>query len=335
MKRVRMSVALMSLCGAATLAACSGGSNDAAPTSEDCGTMTLAVVDDDTHRVGTWALVNDKVTSDIIDKVEVSFLQIPALIGATGSDQYQIVQTAVNAVPRAAAAGLDIKIVMLGDAHTGGGQRTWVRDDSSIDSVSDLKGKTVGTLGLGSTGYLFAAKTFQDVYGVDPAQENGDIKWVELDPATLLNAVRKGDVDAAVMGLVADWEAMNDPDLRLLGDMPAEYKELTGEWPVGSAYVVQSSLVDEAPKCIDAFQDLYEQSAAYANENVDEIGAEVAEETGSPLGWIQYFFDGYWDYAGIDKEWIARGQAALDVSQEFGQIPDPVNIHDYIADTGK
>lgn len=330
MKRYRLSVLPVALVlAAASLAACSGGSNAGQAT--DCSTMTLATVDDDAQRAGLWAIENHKVTSDRIRDLKVSYLQIPALIGATGTNQFDVVQTSVNGVPRAIASGLDLKIVMLSNAQTGGGQRTWVRAGSPITSVSDLKGKTVGLLSLGSTGYLFAAKTFQDKYHVNPAQVGGDVKWVELDPPTLLNALRKGDVDAAVMALAPDWQASQDPGLRLVGDMPAEYRQLTGQWPLGAAFVMRTPAVNAAPDCVTAFQQLITQSADYAKAHINEIGPQIAQQTGAPLGWVQYYWSGKWEYAGMDNEWIARGQAALDAAYEFGQLKQPVNISTLIA----
>ena len=59
---------------------------------------------DPSHEAVMWALKNGKVTSDIIE-VKADALQIPALIQATVSKTYDVIQTAGMAIPRARSKG--------------------------------------------------------------------------------------------------------------------------------------------------------------------------------------------------------------------------------------
>ena len=65
---------------------------------------------DPSHEAVMWALKNGKVTSNIIE-VKADALQIPALIQATVSKTYDVIQTAGMAIPRARSKGLDLRIV--------------------------------------------------------------------------------------------------------------------------------------------------------------------------------------------------------------------------------
>ena len=58
----------------------------------------------------TWAMTNGKVTSDRIT-VEARGLAIPQLIQATSAKQYDVIMTAVIAIPPAAARGLELKVL--------------------------------------------------------------------------------------------------------------------------------------------------------------------------------------------------------------------------------
>src|SRR6478672_7796004 len=67
--------------------------------------VTYAYLLDPAYDAVTWAMSNGKVTSDLIE-VEARGLAIPQLIQATSAKQYDVIMTAVIAIPPAAARGL-------------------------------------------------------------------------------------------------------------------------------------------------------------------------------------------------------------------------------------
>ncbi|MEM8665825.1 MAG: ABC transporter substrate-binding protein, partial [Pseudomonadota bacterium] len=102
-------------------------------------TVTFAYLADPSHEAVLWALKNGKVSSDTIE-VQADALQIPALIQATATKSYDVVQTAGMAIPRLRARGLDLRIVgtaLRYHAH-GEGADIWVPADSDIQSAADL-----------------------------------------------------------------------------------------------------------------------------------------------------------------------------------------------------
>src|SRR5258708_20439115 len=70
--------------------------------------VTYAYLLDPAYDAVTWAMSNGKVTSDLIT-VEARGLAIPQLIQATSAKQYDVIMTAVIAVPPAAARGLELR----------------------------------------------------------------------------------------------------------------------------------------------------------------------------------------------------------------------------------
>jgi NitT/TauT family transport system substrate-binding protein len=306
------------------------GTGTAQTAAASCGTMSMAVIDDDSHRSGLWPMENGKVTSDVIDGVKVEYLQIPGLIQATGTKQYDVVQTALPGVALARARGADLRIVYFGIAHTGGGIRTFVAKDSSIQSPKDLKGKTLGVVSLGSTATLEASSVYNKRYGINAAPEGGDVKWTELDPPTLLNAVKKGQVDAGLMWHSWGWLASNDEALRPIDDLDDEYKAMTGQWPIGSAYTATAEQLEGKEHCYRALQKMLDESKTYAAEHIAEIAPEVSKKSGVPAEFIEYWWDGAYRFGGVDQQWIDGANALYKVAAESKVIPESPNLDEIL-----
>src|SRR4029453_19632302 len=72
--------------------------------------VTYAYLLDPAYDAVTWAMTNGKVASYLIS-VEARGLAIPQLIQATSAKQYDVIMTAVIAVPPAAARGLELRVL--------------------------------------------------------------------------------------------------------------------------------------------------------------------------------------------------------------------------------
>ena len=84
--------------------------------------VTYAYLLDPAYDAVTWAMSNGKVTSDLID-VEARGLAIPQLIQATSAKQYDVIMTAVIAIPPAAARGLELKVLSTALQQSAGRRR--------------------------------------------------------------------------------------------------------------------------------------------------------------------------------------------------------------------
>src|SRR5215470_12462092 len=72
--------------------------------------ITYAHLLDPAYDAVTWAMRNGKIPSERVT-VETTALAIPQLIQATGARQYDVIQTAVIAIPPAHARGLQTRIM--------------------------------------------------------------------------------------------------------------------------------------------------------------------------------------------------------------------------------
>ena len=103
--------------------------------------ITYAYLLDPVYDSVTWAIRNGRVKSDTIE-VEATGANIPTLLQATSTKQFDIVMTAVIGVPAAAARGLELRILSaaLYTSPAGEGSGVWVRKGSPIKSATDLTG---------------------------------------------------------------------------------------------------------------------------------------------------------------------------------------------------
>src|ERR1700733_771007 len=155
--------------------------------------ITYAYLLDPAYDAVTWAMSNGKVTSDLID-VESRGLAIPQLIQATSAKQYDVIMTAAIALPPAAARGLELKVLStaLQQSAAGEGAGIWVKSDSPINDPKELKGKSLGSYALRSTGYTQVRLALIHKYGLNAALEGGDINQVEIQAPNLPGALAAG-----------------------------------------------------------------------------------------------------------------------------------------------
>jgi len=307
--------------------ACSSGapSTPEASAEADCGTAKLAGLDDDSHRAAFYALENGLVESDVVPDVEVSYLQIPALIQATSSGQFDYVMTSLPGLVNAReAGGLDLRAVAYSLAHTGAGISVYAKEGSGIESPADLVGKRVSIASFGSSATQQAQIVFEGEYGLNADLEGGDLTWVELDPPTQLNALAQGDIDAAILWHQAGWIASNDEDIANIAHIDVEYKDLAnGAWPIGSAFVADGAYVDANGECVAAFQELLAESVAYAEANHEEFADEIAEQTGVSPDFINFWWQSdHYQFGGVaDETWLGYAEEFYTAAFDLGLIP--------------
>ena len=303
---------------------------DVAADAPECGTYSLVVLDDDSHRMLTYGIESGEVDLGGFDGIDIDYVQIPALVAATGTDQYDVVQTSLPGVVFANAAGADTRIIAAALAHTGGGMKVFSRADSGIDEPSDLAGQTIGISSFGSTAALQTQIALFEAHGIDAQFEGGELDWVELDPPTLLNALQTGQVDAAALWHTTGWMALNDDELQVVVDTDVDYHEVAGEWPVGSAMTVLGEKADGEPECVAQFQRILEESEAYAEANVAELAEVIAAETGQPAEFIEYWWGSgaYEMGATLQEPWSARAEAFYEAAVRNEMIP-PASLDDF------
>ena len=118
--------------------------------------------------------------------------------------------------------GLDIKVTA--GIHTGC-TKLLVPQNSDIKSVADLKGKKVGTGGLGAAGTIITRRSLYHA-GLNASLDSSDVEFVVYSESELDKALQKGALDAIVLGDPKASIAERDYNLKTIIDTAKddEYK---------------------------------------------------------------------------------------------------------------
>src|SRR5437867_267508 len=102
----------------------------------------------------------------------------------------------------------------------------FVAKNSSIRSLTDLKGKKLGVFGgPGSTTFAFLAVLAKNWYGIDLFH---DAELVTAPGPALVELLGKGDLDAALLGTTESIQMFAQQRYRVSVDLSAEYKAHQG-----------------------------------------------------------------------------------------------------------
>lgn len=297
-------------------AACGGTAESRAE--GDCSDFKVAVSDDDVRRAALYAIENDKVDTDAFPNLDLSYLTFPALIQATGTDQFDVIESSLTGVPLARAKGVDLKIVALSsgrtaDADTAGASGIYVRDNSDVSEPGELKGKKIGVTSFGSSSTTVTRILLHEKFGLDTALQGGDVRFVELDPAQLATSLQRGQIDAVSDFSMTAWRLGNDSSYRRIMTSDPAWRELTDHNPVFAAYQALASQVKDNPTCYAKFQTMLSSSVDYAQTHIDELAATISKETKVPAEYITFQWGGAFDYiGGLDTEWTEAAQVMWD-----------------------
>ena len=154
-----------------------------------------------------------------------------------------------------------------------------VETGDTIQSVADLKGKTIFSTGKGTTPE-YTLRYLLSAAGLDPDKDvTIEFKSEATEIAALLT-----DADDAVAMLPQPYVTtvmMNNDRVRIALDVTKEWESLTnGDSSVVTGVIVaQKSFVEENKAAVDAFLAEYAESTLYANEQT-ESAAELVEKYG-------------------------------------------------------
>ena len=295
--------------------------------------ITYAYLLDPAFDAVVWAIQNGKVKSDLID-LEVSGLLIPQLLQATSTKQFDVVMTAVIGVPAAAARGLDLRILSaaLHASTVGEGGGVWVKKDSPIKSVAALKGKTLASYGLRSTGYMFVREAMRRKFGLNMALEGGDVRQVEVQAPNLPAALATGQADAASLIHSQAWRAMQSGDFVNICETGQILNEYYG--PLVSAINVSyPERLAARPEAFAEFNRMFKASSAYALSNRDEVFGAMAKQANIERKFFDWWFDKTTNVPGIfgDAQFKAVSQA-WQIGKDMGMIANVPDLRALVWD---
>lgn len=274
--------------------------------------VTFGYLADPSHEAVLWALRNGKVTSDTID-VKATGLQIPALIQATSARTYDVIQTAAIAIPRARARGLDLLIIgaALRYHKAGEGAGIWVKKDSPIKKVEDLKGKRLAVYSLGSAGITLVRIALHDVYGLNVALKGGDLEFVEMPAPAMPAALATDKVEAATLIHSQAFKAMQTGEFRPIAQTAEDLSKKLKLRMVSAVLAGYGEKLRAKPEVYREFQRVLHASMEYARQHPDEVFPAVGKEFNVDPEFFKVWFSRFSDFPVLMSDQDAKAIALL------------------------
>ena len=200
-----------------------------------------------------------------------------------------------------------------------------VAKGSAITSVAGLKGKVVGSFGLGSSGDI----VIRSMLRRNGLEDKRDYTDIEGSPQNLIPMLSQGKVDLInLSGITA-----HDPKVVAQTRALFTQKDVFGPTEVGVFVARQGFLSKNRPAVVDFLEDMLRAMRWYADsKNHAEAVRVVAQFTKQPEAnfesWLFTKDDMYRDPAGIpDAEGLQR---PIDAAKEFGFLKNDLIVKNYI-----
>lgn len=153
-----------------------------------------------------------------------------------------------------------------------------VETGNTINSVEDLKGKTIYSTGYGTTPQ-YTLNYLLSLYGLDPEK---DLTIEYKTESTEVAAILENTTDAIAMlpQPYVTTVMMNNDKVRIALDIEQEWiKQNDNRGVVTGVVVVSSDFLDNHPEAVEDFLAEYEESVNFVNNNL-ERAAELVEKFG-------------------------------------------------------
>lgn len=293
--------------------------------------ISFAYLVDPVYQAALWPLQTGKVASDVVE-VELKPIDITAALQATPAKSYDAIMTAVAGIPVAKSRGLDLVVIATAyRAHPkGGGYDIFVRSDSPLRTLADLKGKTLGNFALQATVTTQMRIALWRKHGVNTAYSGGDYNWVEMPSAALPGALLSGRIDAATLLNTQAWLAENDSKFRVLQRLGLDVREVFEGPPAAAVHVSYPEKLAARPAAYREFGRLLKASVDYMHANRESVFAAMAAQTKTDPALFRYFYDGYAQVPmAVSNSDIVSFEKLWSFSKEMGLIksyPDPSSV---------
>ena len=155
-----------------------------------------------------------------------------------------------------------------------------VENGDTVQSVEDLRGKTIYASGKGNTPE-YALRYLLEGNGIDP-DADVTIEWKsEHSECVAALAADPAGIAMLPQPFVTTAQAQNE-NLRVALDITEEWDKLAEESGSDAALltgvvVARKEFVEQNPQLVGEFLSLYEKSVAYANEEVEETAKLIGE----------------------------------------------------------
>jgi sulfonate transport system substrate-binding protein len=259
----------------------------------------------------------------------VRYQGTPQMITAIANNELEISNLAYSSFAIAIEnAGLDDMRVIADEFQDGvpgfySGQ-FYVRKDSGINKVEDLKGKVIGTNGGGSA-IDVAIRAMLKKHGLEDKRDYSMVEGpLPAMPAMLLD--KKADLIPAVLPF-----ALN-PKLREDGKVLFEQREVLGVTQMIVWSARKSFIEKNRAAMVDFMEDMLRITQWYVDpKNHDEVAQIASKITKVPperFGWL-FTKQDYYRSPGLLPN-IEALQRNVDVTRELGFVKKPIDVKKYI-----
>ena len=255
--------------------------------------LSFAFVTDPTHEMYVYAIRKGIVKSDKID-LELVTLAIPALIQGFLGKQYDVVETSMIAIPRAVERGLNVSMIFtaIGRLSPGPTLDIWVKKDSPVKSVQELKGKKIAVFGLGSTALTMIRVALAKEHKLNVALQGGDFNWVQLPTAVIPAAVLRGETEAGCLLYGQVFEARKTGEFRSIYSGVDVLTREAGARMVLPVIVGYPEKITQDEESYKEFNRMLVASLRYASQNKQEVAAAVAKTSNVSTEFLINVLDG-------------------------------------------
>jgi NitT/TauT family transport system substrate-binding protein len=300
----------------ALVAACGGTAESSSNSGDDAGSTEL--------RIGTLkiaALTNlyaaDKLGYFADQGLTVEFTQMGGgaeLLPAVSAGKIDMALSIPSSAIQAREGGFDFKMVMQNEvaaSEAPDSQAVFVRADSKVSRVADLKGKRIAVNNIGSQMWLSMVEVL-DRAGVD----QDDVQFLEMPFPNMREALANDQVDAVfnVEPFTSDMAASGD----FQAISYAATEALPGQ-PVG-AFWATTQWYEENEQAAEKFVAAMDEVNTYLASHPDETNQLISEYTGIDLPVIEKMTPINWD-SEVDRSTV---QELLDLMRERGLLSKPV-----------
>lgn len=252
--------------------------------------VSIAHLDDPTYDLIFYPLKEGIIKSDRV-KLKFNAVPVPALIQILATKENDIVGTASIAYPKAVKRGLDAKIMAIGTLPKYEGYGIFVRKDSPITKVADLKGKRLAVHSLGAGNVVQLKIVLHEKHRLNTAGVGGDLNLVEVPPLQIAALLDGGKVDAGFGFLIGFYQMVRHPNFRLLVKNAEEYGQTFGSMAPVEAYIVFSDRIKAKPEALREVQRLMYESTKYYRANFDTIAKATATKYRLDEAYLRWWFD--------------------------------------------
>jgi NitT/TauT family transport system substrate-binding protein len=281
--------------------------------------VSFAFTSEITYEPYIYAIRKGIVTSNNVE-LKLAPTAIPALLQATATKQFDLIETSPLGLAIGISRGLDARVA--GSAGiVRGGRYVFVKKDSPIKDPAELKGKSMGVTAIASTLVAHIRAVLAKKHQLNVSLEGGDIRWVDLPIPTLPSALERGQVESAYLIHMSSLKSLHSPEFRTIVDMTKNFRSEFGVDPLTSVVATYDTKVAEMGPALREAISMLRASAAYAKSNSAEVLEAVAKDGNIGVNDLktvsQDWYEARFTLGPEDRQMI---QTILDVGKEQGLI---------------